>query len=136
MLAKPSTAMSKSRELVCQRKCVVTRPVMGHHAQGDECESDAAQLATQIRPSLHGADRSHRHRQNPPPDAGQYGPEHCMGESSFYHPTGSQIGLEVGRARVFGAGTSGLRRRTFGLGSHCPNGQRAQDFLTNGLGVA
>jgi hypothetical protein len=51
-------------------------------------------------------------------------------------PTGSQIGLEVGRARVFGAGTSGLRRRTFGLGSHCPNGQRAQDFLTNGLGVA
>jgi len=51
-------------------------------------------------------------------------------------PTGSKIGLEVGRVHVYGAGTSGLRRRTFGLGSHCPNGQRAQDFLTNGLGVA
>jgi hypothetical protein len=37
-------------------------------------------------------------------------------------PTGSQIGLEVGRARVFGAGTPGSRRRTFGLGSRCPNG--------------
>ena len=32
-------------------------------AQGDECEPDVAQLATQIRPSVHGADGSHRHRE-------------------------------------------------------------------------
>ena len=32
-------------------------------AQGDECEPDAPQPATQIRPSLHGADGSHRHRE-------------------------------------------------------------------------